>query len=314
MKISLAPMEGVVDFTMRNVLTRVGGYDHCVTEFVRVTNLLLPARVFKRFCPELNNNSKTPAGTPIRIQLLGSNPDAMAENAYRATELGSPGIDINFGCPSKTVNRSDGGSILLKTPNRVFDIVSAIRKKLPAEQPVSAKLRLGYEDKSLFLENALAAIEGGASEITVHARSKVDGYKPPAHWEYIAKIREAVSVPVIANGDIWSVDDYWRCREITGCEHVMIGRGALRKPGLARDIKKSIANEEPQPHNWTDITELLLSFCDLTATHYKSQYIANRIKQWTSFLKKTYPEAETLFKSIKRLNEPEEIYNALRNG
>ena len=313
MKIYLAPMEGVVDFTMRNVLTRVGGFDQCVTEFVRVTDVLLPHRVFHRYCPELKNDAKTPSGTPIKIQLLGSNPDAMAENAVRAIELGSPGVDVNFGCPSKTVNRSDGGSILLKDPNRVFDVIKAIRQRIPKDQNVTAKLRLGYEDKSLFLENTQAAVEAGSSEIAVHARSKVDGYKPPAHWEYIGKINEAVDVPVIANGDIWSVDDYWRCREVSGCDHVMIGRGALRKPGLALEIKKAINNEADTPHNWKDITHLLLAFCDLTATHYKSRYIANRIKQWSGFLQKTYPEAAELFKRIKRLNEPEEIYAALRS-
>ena len=125
MRIILAPMEGVIDYEMRDLLTRIGGYDRCVTEFVRVTDNLLPNRVFKRFSPELDNGGMTPAGVPVYLQLLGGNPQSMALNAARAQRLEPPGIDINFGCPSKTVNKSDGGSVLLKEPARIGAIVGA---------------------------------------------------------------------------------------------------------------------------------------------------------------------------------------------
>ena len=111
MRIFLAPMEGVVDYTMRDMLTRLGGFDRCVTEFVRITEQKLPARVFYRYCPELHTGGKTPAGTPVYVQLLGGDPDYMALNARTAERVGAPGIDLNFGCPAKTVNRSDAISI-----------------------------------------------------------------------------------------------------------------------------------------------------------------------------------------------------------
>ena len=107
MRLYLAPMEGVIDHTMRDLFTRQGGVDRCVTEFVRINNSLLPPRVFYRMCPELRSGGKTPSGTPVHVQLLGGQPEPMADNAARAVELGAPGIDINFGCPAKTVNRSD---------------------------------------------------------------------------------------------------------------------------------------------------------------------------------------------------------------
>ena len=103
MKLVLAPMEGVVDFKMRQLLTNIGGFDLCVTEFVRVIDKCLPAKVFHRYCPELDNNGLTKAGTPVRVQLLGQVADVLAENAVRAIELGSHGIDLNFGCPAKTL-------------------------------------------------------------------------------------------------------------------------------------------------------------------------------------------------------------------
>ena len=135
MKIVLAPMEGVVDATMRDMLTRIGGIDQCVTEFVRVSDQLLPARVFHRLFPELLNGGKTPAGVPVIVQLLGSDPQLMADNACRAAQLGAPGIDLNFGCPAKTVNKNRGGSILLNDPDEVFRIVQQVRKQVPSDTP-----------------------------------------------------------------------------------------------------------------------------------------------------------------------------------
>ncbi len=171
-------MEGVVDDVMREILSTINDYDLMVTEFIRVVDQLLPEKVFHRFCPELANNGQTSNGTPVRIQLLGQSPQWMAENAYRAITLGSKGIDANFGCPAKMVNRSQGGAYLLQNPELIYKIMKAVREAVPSDQVVSAKIRLGYEDKSLFMENALAVYEAGANELAVHARSKVDGYKP----------------------------------------------------------------------------------------------------------------------------------------
>lgn len=135
-----------MDHTMRDLLTRVGGYERCVTEFVRVVDRQLPNRVFHRACPELSQGGKTPAGTPVYVQLLGGDPDVMALNAQVLERLGAPGIDINFGCPSKTVNNSDGGSVLLREPERVHGIIRAVRAAVSPQIPVTAKIRLGFKD------------------------------------------------------------------------------------------------------------------------------------------------------------------------
>ena len=114
MRVILAPMQGVLDPFVRQLLTEVNEYDLCITEFVRVVDQLLPEKVFYRLCPELKNQGFTPSKTPVRVQLLGQHPNCLAENAHRAIELGSHGIDLNCGCPSKTVNGSNGGAALLK--------------------------------------------------------------------------------------------------------------------------------------------------------------------------------------------------------
>ena len=232
----LAPMDGLTDPLMRELLTSVGGYDSTATEFVRVTQGVLPAHIFQRYSPELSNGGKTSSGTPVFVQLLGGNPQLMAENAAMAVELGAPGIDINFGCPAKKVNNHDGGSVILKEPKRVYDITGAVRKAVPTTIPVTVKIRLGYENKELALENALAAESAGAHWLTVHARTKVQGYKPPADWLALASLRVALRIPLIGNGEIWSLDDFKRCREITGCQHFMLGRGAVANPFLANPI------------------------------------------------------------------------------
>uniref|UniRef100_UPI002608C04F tRNA dihydrouridine synthase n=1 Tax=Pseudomonas sp. TaxID=306 RepID=UPI002608C04F len=233
MQIALAPMEGLVDNILRDVLTRTGGIDWCVTEFIRVTERLLPEAYIHKFAPELQHGAKTRAGVPLRVQLLGSDPACLADNAALAVELGSGVIDLNFGCPAKTVNKSRGGAVLLKEPELLHAILLQVRRTVPAHIPVTAKMRLGFDTPDSANECAIALAEGGASQIVVHARTKMDGYKPPAHWEYIAQVQEAVKVPVFANGDIWSVEDWRRCREISGAEDIMLGRGLVSRPDLA---------------------------------------------------------------------------------
>ncbi|MDO3380564.1 tRNA dihydrouridine synthase [Gilvimarinus algae] len=307
MQIHLAPMEGVVDYLVRDLLTQVGGIDQCVTEFVRVVDQRLPRRVFRRLCPELDNQCLTPAGVPVKVQLLGGQAEPLAENALRAVRAGATAIDLNFGCPAKTVNKSDGGACLLREPRRLFDIVSAVRRAVAPEIPVSAKIRLGYEDRSNYMDNARACEDAGANALVVHARSKADGYRPPAYWDCIGEIAAAVTMPVIANGEVWSVSDYLNCRRQSGCADVMLGRGLLACPDLARQIKAHMAGETYQPMHWQAVCELLYRYHSISLPSYPNKYAGNRVKQWLMYLRLQYPQAETFFEIIKREREPEAI-------
>jgi len=312
MRIILAPMEGVLDHLMRDLLTKVGGYDFCVTEFVRVVDQLISDRAFLRFCPELMDanayGSTTEIGTPVRVQLLGQHPECMADNAAKVIELGSHGVDINFGCPSKMVNNNRGGAVLLKDPDNLYQIVSAVRKAVPKDTIVSAKIRLGYEDKSLAIENAQAVQSAGATELTVHARTKLEGYKPPAHWEWIAKIKQNINIPVIANGDIFTYNDAVKCREVSGCQDIMVGRGALMMPNLAQVIK-----EKSTVMPWLEVQKLLLDYSRCETYGDKSKYYPNRIKQWLKYLKLQYSEADRLFQEVRVLKTAQDIVHKLQD-
>lgn len=310
MSLYLAPMEGVIDHQVRLLLTELGGLEGCVTEFVRVTRSALPRRTFVRYAPELDQQCLTPSGVTVKLQLLGGDPDWLALNARRAHEWGARAIDLNFGCPAKTVNRNDGGACLLRQPERLYRIVGAVRQALPPEVPVSAKIRLGYDDADLYLDNALAAAEAGASELTVHARTKRDGYRPPAYWHYITRIREALNIPVIANGEIWSLADFKRCREETGCEHFMLGRGQLACPDLARQIQAYCRGEDYQAMSWQQVCQLLHRYYQMSLPNYPLKHSGNRIKQWLMYLQRQYPQAEGFFQTIKRERAPERLESA----
>ena len=312
MQLMLAPMEGVIDHTMRELLTSLGGIDRCVTEFVRVTERLLPSRVFQRLCPELANGGSTAFGVPVYIQLLGGQAGVLADNAARAAELGAAGIDLNFGCPAKNVNRSDGGSIILREPQRVHAIAAAVRASVPGHIPVTVKTRLGYEDQSLFLDIVRGIEAAGVQEITVHARTRRNGYRPPAYWEEIARAREVVSLNIIANGEIWNPADALRCRQASGCQDLMLGRGALCRPDLPRLVAGAVTGNAPEPLHWPEVLPLLLRFFELNLTHYDARFAPNPLKQWLAYLRAYFPQAALLFEQVKRLRDPAQLALALR--
>ena len=306
----LAPMEGLLDFVLRDVLTRVGGVDRCVSEFIRVTGTLLPDKVFYRYLPELHNGGRTLAGTPVRAQLLGSDPASMADNAAHLAALGPEGIDLNFGCPAKVVNRHGGGAALLQEPERIATLVAAVRRAVPAHVPVSAKMRLGFNDAALALECAQAMQAGGACEIVVHARTKLDGYRPPAYWEQIPAIRAAVAIPVVANGEIWTVQDAQRCREVSGCDALMLGRGMVADPGLAWAIRAADgagSGMQPAPVQWPDLLPHLADFWRLVCRDLEPRQRAGRLKQWLNLMRRRFPEAEVAFQQVRTLTDEDAV-------
>ena len=307
MTILLAPMEGLLDASLRDVLTRLGGIDRCVSEFIRITDRLLPARVFRRLMPELDHGSCTPSGVPVRAQLLGSDPACLAENAGLLATLGPEGIDLNFGCPAKTVNRHRGGAVLLDEPDLLHAIVAAVRRAVPAHLPLSAKMRLGNQDDSRMIDAAQALAAGGACELVVHGRTKAHGYRPPAFWDRIGQIREAVAIPVIANGEIWTLADAQRCRAESGCAGLMLGRGAVADPGLAL----AIAAPGVPVAGWDRLLPLLAAYWQLIAPHTPPRHRPGRIKQWLNLLRRRHPEAQAAYDAVRLLHSADEVAHCL---
>jgi tRNA-dihydrouridine synthase C len=301
-QVILAPMEGVADRLMRQILTSINNYDLCVTEFVRIVDNLLPEHVFYKNAPELLNGGYTVDGTPIRVQLLGQEPQWMAENANRAIELGSHGLDLNFGCPAKTVNKSRGGAVLLKSPEHIYRIVSSVKSALPRDAILSAKIRLGFNDASLLEEIVSAVTTAKADQLTIHARTKLDGYKPPAYWQHIGRMRDKTNIKLVANGEIWSSNDAKKCIIESKTNNIMLGRGALALPNLANVIK---LGEAPMP--WKEVCQLLIKYAFLDLDSNKRFYFSSRLKQWLRYLKIHYVQADELFKQIKLLKDKKEI-------
>lgn len=329
----LAPMEGLTDPLMREILTQIGvdlanqqaenkqntstqdtstqikGYDWSVSEFIRVTQTVLPSHVFYKFVPELKTNSKTKAGTPIHIQLLGSDPTLMAENAVKACQLGSPAIDINFGCPAKTVNNHKGGSVLLTDPSLMRDIISAVRTSVPSHIPVSAKIRLGYENMDNMDDIRKAIGDSGANWLTIHARTKTQGYKPPAYWDKIVKFTDLTNthnMPIIANGEIWTAEHANDCMVQAQTPHLMLGRGAVTRPDLI--AKTYNPNSEL---SWQQLLPHQIKFLQGSA---KSELaLTGRYKQWLGMLTKGYAEAQPVWDSIKREKDLAKIIALLQS-
>lgn len=311
----LAPMEGLTDPLMRQILTQIADdlgrpYDWSVSEFIRITQHVLPAHVFYKYVPELHNGAKTASGTPIHVQILGSDAQLMAENAAYAAELGAPAIDINFGCPAKTVNSHRGGSVLLDEPETMYQIISAVREAVPDHLPVSAKIRLGYTDTSR-MDDIRGAIESsGADWLTIHARTKTQGYKPPAYWDKIQNFN-TLSIPVIANGEIWNVEQAQNCMEQAATQHLMLGRGAVTRPDLVAQVDNNAENlDNTATLLWQDLIAHQIKFLEGAA---KSDVVlVGRYKQWLGMLTKGFSEAQTLWEEIKREKNRTVIINALQ--
>jgi tRNA-dihydrouridine synthase C len=226
----------------------------------------------------------------LQLQLLGDDPELMAGTAVEGCLAGARAIDINFGCPAPTILRRSGGAALLRTPCAITEIVSAVRKALPPIIPVSAKIRLGWDNPNDVDVIARAVEDGGANWITIHARTKQERYQPGVHWDAVARVKSRLSIPVVANGDLFAAEDVARCAAETGCTHFMIGRGILKDPFLAHDIRAS----RGLPALRTDIPALLPYRLRLGIERYavltqdqaaNSGFIPSRVKQWIGMVR-----------------------------
>jgi tRNA-dihydrouridine synthase C len=292
-------MDGVTDWVHRELASELGGVSQCVSEFVRVTDRAPPARVFLRDVPELARGGHTRAGVPVFVQILGGDPAAMGEAGRVAAALGAPGVDINFGCPAKRVNNHDGGASILRSCGRVEVITRAVRDAVPAHLPVTVKVRLGYSDSERITDIAQAAERGGASWLTIHGRTKEQMYAPPVDYAAIGRARTAVSIPVVANGDITSPERLALCRSESGCTAFMVGRGALARPYLFRALR----GEAPAEGLDASCAVLLRYEALMAAGGFTPEGRLRRIKQWLGLAVPFAPGLRGLFDALKREHE-----------
>lgn len=271
----LAPMEGLGDRGFRKTMAAIGGFNEAVTEFLRVpTN----AHVKSLALAYESNELKT---IPLAAQLMGSDPYLMGEMAKEIASRGAPRIDLNCGCPSNRVTGRGAGSSLLKEPEFLHRVAKSMVEAVSI--PVTIKMRSGYEDLSLFRENLLAAQESGVRFITLHPRTKVDGYGPPARWDLIAEAKSLLKIPLVGNGDILTVEDAKQMLKTTRCDALMIGRGSVMNPFIFHQIQAEFSGISYHLAPESFITFVTIFYQQLPSEMPNRTRI-NKLKQILSFV------------------------------
>lgn len=234
-----SPLSGVTDLVFRRLVRRYAPESMTYTEMVQASSLQHLKTVPKIM--EID-----PSETPVSIQLFDCRPDFLATAAIKAVAEGANTIDINMGCPVNKITKNGGGSSLLRQPEVAEAIVREVVQAV--EIPVTVKTRIGWSDTEInILDFAKRLEDAGAKMITVHGRTRAQGYNGSAQWEWIKKVKESLSIPVIANGDIFSVESAIECLEITGADGVMCSRGTLGYPFLVGEIDHFLKTGERLP-------------------------------------------------------------------
>jgi nifR3 family TIM-barrel protein len=271
----LAPMEGVGDSYFRKAIASIGGFDEAVTEFYRVSSNCNVKSLAKSYNP----NEISPI--PLAAQIMGLDPRLMAAMAIELEAKGAHRIDLNFGCPSNTVNKKGAGSYVLKTPKLLYEITKAVVDSVKI--PVTIKMRSGFSDTSNFIENLQAAEESGIKYLTLHPRTKVEAYKGRASWDLIAKAKEILKIPVVGNGDVLNVSDALKMLSHTNCDAIMIGRGALKCPFVFHEIKNHFAKKSCNPTK-DDFYKFIQTYLQQLPENMLDIIKVNKMKQLLGFL------------------------------
>ena len=227
-----SPLAGVTDKIFRKLVRRWAPDSLLFTEMINATSLKLGYGVEK-----INQISKEEG--PVGIQLFDNRPNSIADAAKESESSGAFIIDINMGCPVKKIAKKGGGSALLKDPSLAVELVKRISGAVKI--PVSVKTRIGWSDKDQNIKEFLLRLQdAGASMFTIHGRTREQGFNGKADWQFIRKLKEEIEIPLIANGDIYNVNDAIECLKITKADGIMIGRGILGSPWLIGEIDSAL--------------------------------------------------------------------------
>ncbi|MFM1842972.1 MAG: hypothetical protein RLZZ490_1710 [Cyanobacteriota bacterium] len=288
-----SPLSGVTDLVFRRLVRRYAPQSMLYTEMVSATELH-----HLRQLPQVMEID--PQETPISIQLFDCRPDFMAQAAQKAVSQGAQTVDINMGCPVNKITKKGGGSSLLRQP----EVAAAIVKTVAAavDVPVTVKTRLGWDDHDInIVEFAQRLQDAGAQMLTLHARTRAQGYNGSAQWDWIGRVKQALSIPVIANGDIFSVDAAIACLKQTGADGVMCSRGSLGYPFLVGEIEHYFRTGEKRPRptvtdRLTCAQEHLQALWD-----YKGQRGLFQARKHLAWYCKDFPGAALLREQLSRV-------------
>ncbi len=315
----LAPMAGVTDTVFRRFIRNLGGCGLIMTEFTSADGVLRAKdKKAKRYLHFYEDEH------PISAQLFGSDPQVMADAARIVEDLGFDLVDLNLGCPAKKVVKCNGGSGLLRDLPRIRRIFEAVRAAVKI--PFTVKFRIGWNDSEVVcVELAKMAEDCGLCAVALHARTREQGYSGTARWEWIAAIKDAVSIPVIGNGDIRSPEDACAVVARTGCDGVMIGRMAPSNPWIFRQIEQynawikheDGASGHPTPPPYTQPSEM--DRYEMIRTYFRMLIeeelpdAPGKMKQFASWFTHGVPGGAALRKAIYDAKTAPEILGQVEN-
>lgn len=319
--LGLSPMDGITDAAFRELITAVpatgegraryvgSAVSMCVTEFFRVTEAPTSEEQIVDEYPEVRRGGRTTSGVLVLPQVMGSEPALVAETAARLIALGAPGVDLNFGCPVKAVNLKQAGAALLKEPERIEAICIAVRRAIGTKGSLSVKTRLGWDDEDDGLAELAKRIEGaGVDWLTIHGRTRRDGYRGEADWHSIGLAQQAVSIPVVANGDLTRMAQLKACAEQSGCRAFMVGRGVLGRPGLFHQLRGGRApGDEPEL-----LAETLQMYAEaLLQRGMRERGVINRVRHWLRLIPIRGPVVSSWIGELSPRSGAEELLEVL---
>ena len=301
-RVFLAPMAGITNLPMR-VMAREGGASLTFTEMVSVNGLTRDGR--KSF----DLLKSVPADRPIGMQLFGDDADMLAEAAKLVEEYGEL-IDINMGCPVRKVVGTGAGSALLKEPLKVARIIRSVRSA--TRLPFTIKIRTGWVcgDDS-FLEIGRIAQEEGCDAVTLHPRSRAQMFEGHANWSRIAELKSALDIPVIGSGDLFTAADVAAMLQETGCDAVMVARGAMGNPWIFRESLSLLAGEEPVPPSAEERLALARRHLELFSELEGDRVALMEMRKHLSWYSKGLPGAAQFRAAVNRIENASELVGAM---
>ena len=296
----LSPMAGVTDYVFRRLIKRRGGVGLVVSEFISVEGLTRGNPKSKR---QMRFDEEE---RPFAVQIFGGRPERMALGAEMAEEVGADILDVNCGCPAPKVVKNGGGSGLLREPDRLEEILKAIKRAISI--PLTLKLRTGYSDSSInVVDVAKMAEQCGVEHIQVHGRTREQGYKGLANWDLIRQVKEAVSIPVSGNGDITSIHygmEKWRESGVNG---ILIGRGAMQNPWIFRQFEDVLAGREPYQPDLAEKKAVLLEFFEMCLGEMPEIVALGKMKQLAGQFTKGLPGGAAFRQTLYHSHSEQEI-------